>query len=150
MKKLIFNILSFIRKLFFGKTELPPINTPADAEFVFELQEKIKEFRLNNYVLPLSFCRHLQYLAQDRANFNYLHSEINDQNSHTLLDINLRKAGINIKSSDMLCVETDGTYEDCFRELISNQKYRGAILNGFNTIYGIGKCEKYISIILAG
>ena len=149
MKRLFYTILVFIKKIFISNKDLPEINNVQNAEFLYELENTIKEFRLNNYVLPLAYSKTIEIYAQENANLNYLYNTLNDKQNDTLMQMQLRTHKINISSSDLLCIKTEGNYKDCFREIASNSKYRNAILNGFHTLYAIGKCGPYISIILA-
>jgi hypothetical protein len=150
MKNIIYNVLQFIRKLLFGKTDLPDINTAADVTFVHELVQALKDFRMQNYLLPLAYSKELENFAQEKSNFNYIHSDLSDSHTHSIIQLHLRMNGVNLVQSDMLSIKTDGTWEDCFREITTNQKYRGALLDGKNMYLGIGKCEKYISVLVAG
>ena len=149
MKKFFYNLILFVKKIFFGTRELPEINTVKDAEFLYDLGNAIKEFRLSNYVLPLAYNKTIEIYAQENANFNYLYNSLNDKQSDSLLKLQLKTHKLEITCSNLLCIKTEGTYKDCFREITANSKYRNAILDGFHTLYAIGKCGPYISIILA-
>jgi hypothetical protein len=138
---------NFIQSLT-GK-KLPDDNKNENVITLRDLREKLNDFRMNNGLLPYFYNNFLEELAQEKANENYMRSTVNDNFSKISMDIRLRMHGIKTSEINLLCIRSKGDSDAFFREIVSNQKYRGAILNGFLNSLGLAKCENYICAFLA-
>jgi uncharacterized protein YkwD len=137
----------FLQNLF-NKTKIE--NTvEEDTIILHDLRNLLNEFRMQNSLVPYFYSNSLEDLAQERSNYNYLYSNLDDSVPYSLWYMRMRTKGKNYKRIVALSVRSSGTAADFFREIITNQKYRGAILNGYLNTVGIGKCEKYICVIIA-
>jgi hypothetical protein len=136
---------------FFGALlgrKLPEDNKNENVIVLHDLREKLNDFRMNNGLLPYFYNNFLEEIAQSKANENYFRAKADDDFSKTSIQIRLRMHGISADEINFLSVRSTNGAEGFFREIVANQKYRGAILNGFLNSLGIAKCENYICIIL--
>lgn len=144
VKTFFYNFLQAI----VGK-KIPDENKNENVILLRDLREKLNDFRMNNGLLPYFYNNFLEELAQDKVNQNYLRSSVNDSFVKTNLQIKLRMHGISANEINLLSVRSTNGAEGFFREIVANQKYRGAILNGYLNSIGMAKCENYICAILS-
>ena len=149
MKNFLLGILKFLKNIFIMANVLPPRKQPEDVKFLFELQDNIKNFRLDQGVMPLNYSMPLEYFAQQNADLNYKSRYLLDQPNEDLMRMQLRMQDLYFKRIIFLAVFCDSTPMDATRLLLSNSKYRAALTDGFLTTIAIAKCGSYISIILA-
>jgi len=149
MLNYFYKVLNFLKNIFVLNNVLPPRKDPNEVTFLFELQNKIKNFRLDNGLMPLNYSFALEYFAQESADNNYRSKVLVDAVHYTSVDVHLRMQGIYLKNFTLLTVYSDGNLDDYMRLILSNSRYRAALLDGYLTTIATAKCGNYLSIFLA-
>jgi hypothetical protein len=150
MKNIFLAIWDVIKRLFVFNSVLPPRKSKDDIEFLYEVQDKIKNFRLDNGLMPLNYSLPLEYFVQENADHNYMNHYVCDNISDSLIGMHLKLQNIYFSKFACLAVCSDGNIDDFMRLVLTNSKYRSALLDGFMTNIAVAKCGNYISIIMAG
>jgi hypothetical protein len=149
MKNIFLVIWDIVKKLFIFNSVLPPRKSKEDIEFLYEIQDKIKNFRLDNGLMPLNYSLPLEYFVQENADHNFMNHYVSDNISESLIGMHLKLQNVYFRKFACLAIHSNGHVDDFMRLVLTNRKYRSALLDGFMTNIAVAKCENYISIIIA-
>jgi hypothetical protein len=144
MKNFIINVLKWLKALL-GDRELPSPD-PEDKTFVVNLSSAINFFRVNNYLMPFEYVHAIELLAKDHADTMYAQNKLIDTIPSIKAQYFLRKKNIDTRSMSISVVKADN-FQDVFNKIRADETYRGMILDGFNTMLGIGKCGEFTAVI---